>query len=145
MTLATAAAPAKTTAPPNDDKKVSYEKGKIEVAGHSINVEIAKSNEQHEHGLMFRQTLKDGDGMLFIFQDSDVRNFWMKNTFVDLDIAFFSEGKKLINVESLKGVSSVMEKPATASSKGPASYVLEVPRGWFAKNKIPKDAVLKIK
>lgn len=142
-----AAAPAKSPAKevPPDRPKISYEKGRIEVAGHVLSVEFAKSNEQHEHGLMYREALRDGDGMLFIFKDSDVRNFWMKNTFVDLDIAFFDENKKLINVESLKGVSSVMEKPATASSKGPASFVLEVPRGWFAKKKIPKDALLKIK
>ena len=148
-TLATAA-PAKSPAVkarvlPSSEKPIAYEQGKIEVAGHPVTVEIARTNEQHERGLMFRRTLKDGDGMLFIFQNSDVRNFWMKNTFVDLDIAFFDEGRRLINVESLKGVASVMEKPETAMTKGPASYVLEVPRGWFARKKIPKDAFLKIK
>ncbi|MBS3083056.1 DUF192 domain-containing protein [Candidatus Pacearchaeota archaeon] len=51
-----------------------------------LKVEIADEPYEHARGLMFRESMKDDEGMLFIFSDSEYRTFWMKNTLIPLDI-----------------------------------------------------------
>jgi uncharacterized membrane protein (UPF0127 family) len=86
---------------------------------------------------MYRKTLKEGEGMLFIFSDSKPRRFWMKNTFVDLSIAYLDEHKTIIDILDMKAVKSELEiNLPTYPSSGPAKFALEVPLGWFKKHKI---------
>ncbi len=100
-------------------------------------VEIADSSEKWEFGLMFKKDLIDGEGMLFIFPEEQIRQFWMKNTFIDLDIGYFDSQKTLISITTMKAVTSEMETNLPVyPSKGPAQYALEVPKGWFQKYKI---------
>lgn len=53
-----------------------------------LTVEVAKTFEQRTIGLMFRKSLEENHGMLFIFEDEVVRKFWMKNTYISLDLLF---------------------------------------------------------
>jgi uncharacterized membrane protein (UPF0127 family) len=70
----------------------------------------------------------------------------MKNTFVPLSIAYFDKNKKLINVLDMTPVTSEMQNPTeTYSSAGPAQYALEMPQGWFERNKIKPGAILTYK
>lgn len=102
-----------------------------------LSVEIADTEEKQQQGLMFRTSLKKNEGMLFIFSNERTLSFWMKNTFVDLDIGFFNKQKVLVDIQSMTAMKSVMDKnlPSYPSRK-PALYALEVPKGWFQKNKI---------
>ena len=114
-----------------------FEKKTIKVGNTKILVELADTREKQAYGLMFRQSLKDGEGMLFVFQDEEVRNFWMKNTFIDLSIAYISSNKKIIKILDMAATKSEMESfLSTYSSETPAQYALEVPKGWFLRNKI---------
>jgi uncharacterized membrane protein (UPF0127 family) len=116
---------------------IQFEKQKIRVGKVELAVEIAKSEQQREHGLMFRKKENDGLQMLFIFETETRLAFWMKNTFVPLSIGYFNSEKILVDVQDMDPVHSVMENPKkTYQSREPAQYALEVPRGWFAKNKI---------
>tara|TARA_Y100000817_G_C16553792_1_gene409984 strand:- start:19 stop:486 length:468 start_codon:yes stop_codon:yes gene_type:complete len=110
---------------------------KIKVGKVILDVEVAKTPNHRQIGLMFRQKLEEGKGMLFIFDDESYRSFWMKNTFIPLSIAFFSKDKVLVDMQDMTPSTSVMQKqiPQYKSSK-PATYALEVPRGWFRKVKI---------
>lgn len=93
---------------------------------------------------MFRKSLKEGEGMLFIFPDEQLRTFWMKNTYIDLSIAYFDKKKKLINTIDMKATKPEGETnyPIYPSEK-PAKYALEVPKGWFLKHKIkPGDKLV---
>lgn len=111
----------------------------IHVGKQKIKVELAETEEQQEHGLMYRQSLKDGTGMLFVFKDEKLRRFWMKNTFIDLSIGYFDEKKVLVDIQDMKAVKSEMEQnPPTYPSARPAKYALEVPLGWFMRAKLKK-------
>lgn len=116
---------------------VSFQKKKIKIGGQILTVEIADTPEKSARGLMFRRELPPGNGMLFVFQDEQVRSFWMKNTFIPLSIGFFNKKKELIDIQEMAPVQSEMQMDLpTYASKGPAQYVLEVPKGWFSQNKI---------
>ncbi len=115
---------------------VTFQKKKIKIQNQILIVEIADTETKAFQGLMFRKKLGSNEGMLFIFKDEQLRTFWMKNTFLPLDIGFFSSDKKLVNKQSMKPVQSEMEKPESYSSGVPAQYVLEVNQNWFEKNKI---------
>ena len=83
---------------------------------------------------MHRTKLKDGSGMLFIFDRESIQTFWMKNTFIDLDIGFFNKEKALIEIQEMKGLHSTAQKDIPKiSSQFPAQFALEVPKGWFKK------------
>lgn len=114
-----------------------FEKKKLKIGNQTITVEIADSPEKAAQGLMYRQSLPEGTGMLFIFQDEKVRSFWMKNTFVPLSIGYFNAKKELIDIQDMEPAASTMQIDfPTYQSKAPAQYALEVPKGWFAKHKI---------
>lgn len=110
-----------------------------------INVELAETQEQHAQGLMFRKNLKNNEGMLFIFDDEQIREFWMKNTLINLDIGYFDRTKKLIDIRQMQAVTSVMQiELPTYPSKGPAKYALEMTQGWFKKNKFEEGTALNL-
>ena len=118
-------------------KEIIFEKKMILINKKKLTVEIAKSDQQHEHGLMFRKKLGLNQGMLFIFDDEQIRNFWMKDTIINLSIGYFDKNKKLIDIQEMKATTSVMEQNLqTYPSASPAMYALEMTEGWFAKNKI---------
>ena len=103
-----------------------------------ISVEIAETPKQHEIGLMNRKSMPVDAGMLFVFKDSEIREFWMKNTLFNLDIAYFSKDKVIVDIQTMNAVTSVLQTNlATYPSKSPAQYALEMNEGWFKKNKFP--------
>lgn len=115
---------------------VEFEKKKIKVGSTELTIEIADTQERLSRGLMDRQTLNENEGMLFIFGDEEVRHFWMKNTYVPLSIGFFDKNKILVDIQDMEPVRSAIEIPKNYSSKKPATYALEVRRGWFSRNKV---------
>ncbi len=103
----------------------------IQLENHELVVEIANSPPLRQRGLMFRRLLQENHGMLFIFEESGLHGFWMKNTYIPLDIGFFDKNRILIEVHSMEP--HALE--VTRSSKK-AKYALEVAQGWFKENKI---------
>lgn len=125
------------------EPKVTFKKQSIRVGNKKIIAEIAKNDQQHEQGLMFRKKLAPNEGMLFVFKDEDIRGFWMKNTLINLSIGYFDKNKKLIDAQEMQAMTSVMQTELkTYPSKSPAQYALEMPEGWFKKNKIIEGDVL---
>jgi uncharacterized membrane protein (UPF0127 family) len=112
------------------------EKKSLEIAGKKVTVEIADDDASRERGLMFRKKLDKNSGMLFVFQDERVRNFWMKNTLIPLSIGYFDSNKTLINVVEMQPeVLGLRELPSYPSEK-PAMFALEMEKNWFQKNRI---------
>ncbi len=98
-------------------------------------LEYAKSPEEQEKGLMFRASLCDKCGMLFEFDNESYRTFWMKNTFVDLDIIFIDSRGQIVSITEAKAEKISLkdtEYPIYRSEK-PAKYVLETPMGFGKK------------
>lgn len=95
---------------------------------HTVRVELARSQEERALGLMYRTTLEEGRGMLFVFEGEQTLNFWMKNTLLPLSIAFIAGDGHIVDIQDMKPKSL-----ETVRSKVPARYALEVPHGWFTR------------
>ena len=77
---------------------------------------------------MHRQSLPDGQGMLFIFERDDILSFWMKNTYIPLSIAFITYDGHIIDIKDL-----YPHDTNSVTSSRSARFALEVPQGWFNK------------
>lgn len=97
-----------------------------------INAEIADTPEEREKGLMFRTSLNESDGMLFVFKKEIKLNFWMKNTLIPLDIAYIDKNGIIIEIYHMKP----LDVSIIYNSIKPAMYALEVNSGWYSKHKI---------
>jgi uncharacterized membrane protein (UPF0127 family) len=99
---------------------------------YELNVELATTPDLQEKGLMNRRTLDQDKGMLFIFEENRIQSFWMKNTYIPLDMIFFDENKNFINVAENAVPCIEKNDPCTPryNSSKPATYVLEVNAGW---------------
>jgi uncharacterized protein len=92
----------------------------------TVLAELARSPEEQAAGLMFRKSLADGKGMLFVYNDDRRLSFWMKNTLVPLSIAFLAADGTIREIHDMKPQSLT---PVNSSRS--VRYALEVPQGWF--------------
>ncbi|GAA4280903.1 DUF192 domain-containing protein [Gaetbulibacter aestuarii] len=90
-----------------------------------LEIEIADTEFDRETGLMYRNTMKNDRGMLFVFQDEAPRYFYMKNTEIPLDIIYLDANQKIVSIQ--KNAEPFNE--GSLPSEGPAKYVLEVNGG----------------
>ena len=106
-----------------------------------FNVEFARSEAEKATGLMFRERLADDEGMLFMWNTSSPRQFWMKNTLINLDILFIDSDYRVVHIEesAQKGSSRII------SSLLPVQYVLEINAGQAQLRKITPGALLSAK
>jgi len=101
----------------------------------TVVAELARTDDERAKGLMYRDTVPDGTGMLFFFDRSEIQSFWMANTYVPLDIAYMGSSFNIIDIQQME--------PLTTSpheSAGPAMFALEVRQGWFAEHGIEVGA-----
>ncbi|BDG07358.1 DUF192 domain-containing protein [Anaeromyxobacter paludicola] len=90
-----------------------------------VDLEVARTLEERNRGLMFRERLDANAGMLFVFESEDQHSFWMKNTYIPLDLVFIDE------MGEITGVVEEAEPHSLAPmSGGPSRYVIEVNGGW---------------
>lgn len=113
--------------------------------GFAVTVELALTPEEQARGLMFRESLPEGRGMLFVFGDPGVKSFWMKNTLVDLDMVFLNDKMKVLRVFH-RVPRSRPDQPESevARAVAPASAVLELPAGSARAHKAAPGAVLRV-
>lgn len=103
----------------------------LRIGEHPIRAELANTPETRRKGLMFRERLADGSGMIFIFPGEQRISMWMKNTPIPLSVAFLDSGGRILNIEDMQPQSE-----QSHSSAGPAKYALEMNQGWFEKRRI---------
>ncbi len=97
-----------------------------------IAIEIADDSIKRTQGLKYRTLLPDTAGMLFIFENSEQRSFWMQNTHISLDIIYVNEKKEIVTIQR-------HTKPLSEDSilsYDNAMYVVEVNAGFCDKYKI---------
>ena len=104
-------------------KKVTLAAGQTQVV-----VEVAATETERNRGLMFRKTLADGKGMLFVFETDQRVSFWMRNTSLPPSLAYMASDGTILQILDLAPFS---EEPRP--SERSIRYALEVPQGWFAK------------
>lgn len=95
-------------------------------------VEIADTWQKRNHGLMFRRVLDKNGGMLFVFPETRLRSFWMKNTYVPLTIAYIDDRGIITQLLDMRP----LDTSVTYNSEKPARFALEMKQGWFKRHKI---------
>lgn len=125
----------------------------------SVTVELAQNSTQRSQGLMCRSSVSEGTGMLFIFSSDQTGGFWMKNTYVSLDIAYIDSNGVIVDIREMRPCTAPLDEDGKLTDTWPAvperctddqqtfdggtypaGYVpstsyrqaLEVPQGYFA-------------
>jgi uncharacterized membrane protein (UPF0127 family) len=104
-------------------------KGKINLE--KLFIEVADTPLKREYGLMDRKTLANNHGMLFKFPQSQKLGFWMRDTYIPLDIAFIDDNGRISQIERMYPLST-----RSIRSNKECKYALEVNAGWFKDNDI---------
>ncbi len=100
------------------DNQICYQK-------HCFTVEVVQKQEELQKGLMFRKSLGENKGMLFIFSDSEPHSFWMKNTLIPLDMIWIDYAQRVVDI--IPNVPPCKSDPCPVyTPKGSALYVLEI-------------------
>jgi uncharacterized protein len=96
-----------------------------------FNVEVVSTPSERQRGLMFRETLEDNEGMLFIFEKSGRHSFWMKNTLIPLDIIWINSEKEVVYISRETPPCEGDPCPSYVPDEGveEALYVLEIRGG----------------
>jgi hypothetical protein len=101
----------------------------LEVGRDTYRVEVARSPEERQEGLMHRESLGDYEGMLFVFERDQHLSFWMKDTRIPLSIAFISADGTIREIRTMEPLSERSVRSTRA-----VRYALELPRGAFERS-----------
>lgn len=97
-----------------------------------IEIEVADDDQKRARGLMYRKSIPENGGMLFKHEREQIQSFWMKNTYIPLDIIFVNNEKEIVTIHPN---TSPMKEWSYASTE-PALYVVEVNAGFCARHNI---------
>jgi len=92
---------------------------------HRFDVEVARTADEKAFGLMFKRNMPNNRGMIFVWDRPATRQFWMRNTYMSLDILFFDADGMLLHIAPNAEPLSDTQIPSLA----PAQYVVEVNAG----------------
>jgi uncharacterized membrane protein (UPF0127 family) len=102
------------------------------VEGVSLKAEVAEDDQTREMGLMFRDSLPEDRGMLFIFDQPHQASFWMKNTKIPLSIAFLENDRVINEEKSMRPYDETLIQ----SRSDKIRYAIEVNAGWFDRHRV---------
>jgi uncharacterized membrane protein (UPF0127 family) len=105
-----------------------------------VDAEIAQEDEERQRGLMYRTSLGEDEGMLFIFEIERELSFWMRNTCLPLDMIFISADGTIVNIE--ENTPTLTDENFESGCK--ARYVLETNAGWTRKNGVKAGMKVKL-
>lgn len=117
---------------PSDDRALRFPSGTVIVA------EVASTPETREKGLMFREHLPKGGGLLFIFEVSKPYRFWMKNCKFPIDIIWINAEKEVVHIAKDIPPCKGDPCPTYGPKDEDALYVLEVAAGFSANEKLKR-------
>ncbi|MGJ8667414.1 MAG: DUF192 domain-containing protein [Patiriisocius sp.] len=105
-----------------NDGRLTVYKQNTEEAIHTFTIETAEGEYETQTGLMYRKSLPQDSGMLFIFDNEQPRSFYMKNTEIELDILYIDANKKIVKIYR----KAKPMDPTSLPSGVPVKYVLEL-------------------
>lgn len=107
----------------------------------SLNAKVAYSKESQMKGLMGVKSLKDNEGMIFVYDEPSYLSFWMKNTLIPLSIAFIEADGRIAEIYNMKveGRDKKDYEFPVYQSPTMVMYAVEAPSGWFTLNGIQKN------
>ena len=101
-------------------------------------LQLALTQSEWSRGLMYRNTLAEDHGMLFLFKEPGRRSFWMRNTKIPLDLAYFDVHGKLLEIHSLYPY----DENTVYSHSEEILIAIEMSQGWFSSKNIQPGAKL---
>jgi uncharacterized membrane protein (UPF0127 family) len=106
-------------------------------------VEVVRTPEEQAQGLMFRESLPERTGMLFLFRDAAPHQFWMKNTMIPLDIVWLDDSGRVVFVSANTPPCRADPCPNYGPAV-PAPTVLEIAGGMAAKEKVTVGSTIRL-
>ncbi len=130
---------------PKNVPPVTFSSGEVKLSTktdtYTLKAEFADTEAERERGLMYRHSMPETSGMLFIFDADQTGGFWMYNTFIPLSLAYIDSQGRIINILKMKACgghsqSECSREAAGYLSSAPYRYALEVNKGYFAAHHI---------
>lgn len=110
-----------------------------------LSLETAKTPKERAIGLMNRTDLGENEGMIFIYDESRERSFWMKNTYIPLDMIFLTAEKTVRTIKQADPEPNVSDEDLkTYTSEGPARYVIETNQNFTDEKGIDEGTKVKL-
>jgi len=106
----------------------------------TFRLEVCSNDSERSLGLMYRRSLAQDAGMIFVFPEERENSFWMKNTYIPLDMVFVGQDMKVVGV--LHDVPPLNQLPRTVGK--PSMYVLEFAAGTMKRHGVNEGAVFKV-
>lgn len=103
----------------------------LTAGGQSIQADIAATEASRQKGLMHRTKMGKNDGMLFVFRDIGYHAMWMRNTPLNLSVAYMDDKGKILSIHEMDAFTENAHQSA-----GPARFALEMHAKWFTNNNI---------
>ena len=107
----------------------------------TLDVELAETNYEHQTGLMYRESIGTNQGMLFLYNSERIRSFYMKNTYIPLDIIYYDADSSLVSIQK----NATPGDETSLPSEGPAQFVLEINGGLSDEWGIEEDDKMSFK
>ncbi|HTO04011.1 MAG TPA: DUF192 domain-containing protein [Opitutus sp.] len=123
------------------DRKSVADYFEIRVGDKPVRVQVAVLDDEMQRGLMERRDLAPNDGMLFVYDRPQSMSFWMRNTPTPLDIGFFDQRGKLLEIYALHP----FDETGVKSRSAELLFALETNQGWFRENGIKPGAQFDMK
>ncbi|MFN8091468.1 MAG: DUF192 domain-containing protein [Vicinamibacteria bacterium] len=111
-------------------------------SGKVLQVEVMVSDEDRAMGLMFRPSLAEDRGMLFLFETPDFHAIWMKNCKFPIDIVWLDEERKVVDVKEAAPPCKADPCPVYQPMRR-ASWVVEISSGQAKREKLVRGAAVK--
>ena len=127
---------AKNTAPKTVDDRFA-----IRIGERTVQMQVAALPAELQRGLMFRKTMGEDEGMLFVFTSPQPQSFWMRNTTLPLDIGFFEPTGELKEIYPMYPLDERLVKSRGRNLQ----FCLEMNQGWYARNGVQPGAMLDLK
>lgn len=103
-----------------------------------LDLELARTPQEHELGLMYREYLPPDSGMVFIYTFESHEAYWMYHTLLPLSIAFIDRSGSIVDIKDMPRLNNpddMQEAGRTVyPSAAPYWYALEVNQGWFVEH-----------
>ena len=110
-----------------------------------LELETASTVEERRLGLMNRTELGENKGMIFIYDEAEERSFWMKNTYIPLDMIFLTAERTVRTIKQADPEPNVSDEDLrTYTSEGPAKYVIETNQNFTEEKGITEGTKVKL-
>jgi len=106
----------------------------------TFRLEVCSNDAERAMGLMYRRSLAQDAGMIFVFPEERQNSFWMKNTYIPLDMVFVGQDMKVVGI--LHDVPPLNQLPRTVGI--PSMYVLEFAAGTMKRHGVEEGALLRV-